>query len=281
MRSTREQRGWYWYDWANSVFATSVVTVFLGPYLTDVAEKAAGGADGTLHPLGIPVAPDSLFPYLLSVGTLVQVPVLPVVGALADRTRRKRELLAAFAYLGALATAALFFVADGRYALAVVLFLVANICFGASIVVYYSWLPEIAGPNERDTVSSRGWAWGYLGGGLLLALNLVLFLNADGLGLSEGDAVRICFLSVAAWWARVHGDPAAPAAGPAGPGGRGRARRRPAASGSWSRPCGSCAPTRRPGGSCWRTCCSTTGSSRSSGWPPSTATGSWSCPRPC
>jgi len=201
MRSTREQRGWYWYDWANSVFATSVVTVFLGPYLTDVAEKAAGGADGTLHPLGIPVAPDSLFPYLLSVGTLVQVPVLPVVGALADRTRRKRELLAAFAYLGALATAALFFVADGRYALGVVLFLIANICYGASIVVYYSWLPEIAGPNERDTVSSRGWAWGYLGGGLLLALNLVLFLNADGLGLSEGDAVRICFLSVAAWWA--------------------------------------------------------------------------------
>jgi UMF1 family MFS transporter len=201
MRSTREQRGWYWYDWANSVFATSVVTVFLGPYLTDVAEKAAGGAHGTLHPLGIPVAPDSLFPYLLSVGTLVQVPVLPLVGALADRTRRKRELLAAFAYVGALATAALFFVAGGRYALGVVLFLIANICYGASIVVYYSWLPEIAGPDERDAVSSRGWAWGYLGGGLLLALNLVLFLNADGLGLSEGDAVRICFLSVAAWWA--------------------------------------------------------------------------------
>ena len=201
MTSTREQRGWYWYDWANSVFSTSVVTVFLGPYLTDVAEKAAGGAEGTLHPLGIPVAPDSLFPYLLSVGTLVQVPVLPVVGALADRTRRKRELLAVFAYLGALATAGLFFVADGRYGLGVVLFLVANVCFGASIVVYYSWLPEIAGPNERDAVSSRGWAWGYLGGGLLLALNLVLFLNADGFGLSEGDAVRICFLSVAAWWA--------------------------------------------------------------------------------
>jgi UMF1 family MFS transporter len=201
VRSTREQRGWYWYDWANSVFTTSVVTVFLGPYLTDVAEKAAGGADGTLHPLGIPVAPDSVFPYLLSVGTLVQVPVLPVVGALADRTRRKRQLLAVFAYLGALATAALFLVADGRYGLGVVLFLVANVCYGASIVVYYSWLPEIAGPDDRDAVSSRGWAWGYLGGGLLLALNLVLFLNADGFGLSEGDAVRICFLSVAAWWA--------------------------------------------------------------------------------
>lgn len=201
MRSTEEQRGWYWYDWANSVFTTSVTTVFLGPYLTDVAERAAGGENGTLHPLGIPVSPGSVFPYLLSVAALVQVFVLPVVGALADRTRRKRELLALFAYAGSLATAALFLVAGGAYGLGVILFLVANTCFGASIVVYHSWLPEIAGPDERDAVSSRGWAWGYLGGGLLLALNLGLFLNADGLGLSEGDAVRICFLSVAAWWA--------------------------------------------------------------------------------
>ena len=192
MRSTREQRGWYWYDWANSVFTTSVVTVFLGPYLTDVAEKAAGGTGdtvGTLHPLGIPVAPDSLFPYLLSVGTLV----LPVVGALADRTRRKRQLLAIFAYLGALATAGLFFVADGRYGLGVVLFLVANVCFGASIVVYYSWLPEIAGPDERDTVSSRGWALGYLGGGLLLALGLVAVTMLS----EEGNPQRT--LDLARW----------------------------------------------------------------------------------
>ena len=197
----REQRGWYWYDWANSVFATSVVTVFLGPYLSDVAEKAAGGPGGTLHPLGIPVDPDSVFPYLLSVSTLLQVLVLPVVGAVADRTRRKRELMGGFAYVGALATAGLALVADGRYLLGAGLFLVANICFGASIVVYYSYLPEIAGPDERDAVSARGWAFGYAGGGLLLALNLALFLGRDSLGLSEADAVRICFLSVAIWWA--------------------------------------------------------------------------------
>jgi UMF1 family MFS transporter len=221
---TREQRGWYWYDWANSVFTTSVTTVFLGPYLSDVAQNAAGGENGTLHPLGIPVSPDSVFPYLLSAAALIQVFVLPVVGALADRTRRKRELLGLFAYAGSLATAALFFVAGGRYLLGVVLFLVANTCFGASIVVYHSWLPEIAGPDERDAVSSRGWAWGYLGGGLLLALNLALFLDADGLGLSEGDAVRICFLSVAAWWAaftviplrRLRDRPAPPGAGTPG-----------------------------------------------------------------
>ncbi|HEV7653128.1 MAG TPA: MFS transporter [Mycobacteriales bacterium] len=200
-RSTPEQRGWYWYDWANSVFTTSVTTVFLGPYLSDVAETAAGGPGRSLHLLGIPISPDSVFPYLLSLSALVQVFVLPAVGALADRTRRKKQILGVLAYVGSLATAALFFVADGRWALGVVLFLLANTCFGASVVVYYSWLPEIAGPDDRDAVSSRGWAWGYLGGGLLLALNLVLFLDSDGLGLSEGDAVRICFVSVAAWWA--------------------------------------------------------------------------------
>lgn len=223
----REQRGWYWYDWANSVFTTSVVTVFLGPYLTDVAETAAGGEDGTLHPLGIPVSPDSLFPYLLSVSALLQVLVLPVVGAVADRTRRKRELMGLFAYAGATATAALALVSGGRYLLGSGLFLLANVCFGASIVVYYSFLPEIAGPDERDAVSSRGWAFGYLGGGLLLALNLGLFLNAEGLGLTEGEAVRICFLSVAIWWAgftliplnrlrdrpRPDGEPVGPATG--------------------------------------------------------------------
>lgn len=197
----REQRGWYWYDWANSVFTTSVVTVFLGPYLTDVAETAAGGPDGTLRPLGIPVSPDSLFPYLLSVAALVQVLVLPVVGAVADRTRRKRELMGGFAYVGALATAGLALVAGGNYLFGAALFLLANVCFGASIVIYYSFLPEIAGPDERDEVSSRGWAFGYFGGGLLLALNLALFLRAGPLGLTEGEAVRICFLSVAIWWA--------------------------------------------------------------------------------
>ena len=222
--ATREQRGWYWYDWANSVFTTSVTTVFLGPYLTDVAETAAGGPDGTLHPLGIPVSPESVFPYLLSLSALVQVLVLPVVGAVADRTRRKRELLGGFAYVGALATAGLALVAGGDYLLGAGLFFLANTCFGASIVVYYSWLPEIAGPDERDEVSSRGWAWGYLGGGLLLLINLGIFLNAGALGLSEGDAVRICFLSVAAWWAaftviplrRLRNRPAPAGAAPAG-----------------------------------------------------------------
>ena len=98
-----------------SVFNTSVTTVFLGPYLTAVAEDAAG-ADGKLPFLGLGIPPGSWFSYVLSASVLLQVLVLPLTGAVADRTGRKREMLAGFAMLGALATTLMFFIADGRYA---------------------------------------------------------------------------------------------------------------------------------------------------------------------
>jgi MFS-type transporter involved in bile tolerance (Atg22 family) len=195
----RERFGWYSYDWAMSVFNTSVTTVFLGPYLTAVAEEAAG-PDGELPFLGLGIPPGSWFSYVLSASVLLQVLVLPLTGAVADRTGRKREMLAGFALLGALATTLLFFVADGRYVLGAVLFIVANIAFGAATVVYYSWLPDLAGPDERDAVSSKGWAFGYVGGALLLAVHLGLVLGAEGLGLTTGEAVRICLATAGLWW---------------------------------------------------------------------------------
>ncbi|SHN59210.1 MFS transporter, UMF1 family [Geodermatophilus obscurus] len=195
----RERFGWYSYDWAMSVFNTSVTTVFLGPYLTSVAEEAAG-PDGRLGFLGLSIPPGSWFSYVLSASVLVQVLVLPLTGAVADRTGRKREMLAGFAALGALATTALYFVADGRYLLGALLFILANISFGAATVVYYSWLPDLAGPDERDAVSSRGWAFGYVGGALLLAVHLGLVLGAPSLGLTTGEAVRICLATAGLWW---------------------------------------------------------------------------------
>lgn len=196
----REQRGWYFYDWANSAFPTTVVAVFLGPYLTTVTEAAAG-AGGFVYPLGIPIRAGSLFPYVLSLSVLLQVLVLPLIGAITDRTQRKKQLLALFAYVGALATMGMYLIEGSTYLLGGVLFLVANLSFGASIVVYNAFLPEIAKPDERDRVSSRGWGLGYLGGGLLLAVNLALFSAHEALGLSEGHAVRISLLSAGAWWA--------------------------------------------------------------------------------
>jgi len=199
-KTRREQRGWYFYDWANSAFSTTVVTVFLGPYLTDVADNASD-AGGLVYPLGIPVLAGSYFPYILSLSVVLQVFLLPITGAIADRTRKKKRLLMLFAYIGALSTMALYLVQGSAYLVGGLLFVVANLSFGASVVVYNAFLPEIAEPDERDRVSSRAWALGYLGGGLLLAANLVLFSAHDSLGLSAGQAVRVSLLSAGAWWA--------------------------------------------------------------------------------
>lgn len=195
-----EQRGWYVYDFAQSAFSTTVLTLFLGPYLTTLAKSAADG-HGMVHPLGILVDARSYWIYMVSVSEALQVILLPIVGAIADYGRRKREALGAMAYLGATATMAMFFLQGNRYLLGGVLFVIANICFGAGVVIYNSFLPEIALREERDAVSSRGWATGYVGGGLLLALNLMLYLNAGRIGISEPMAVRISLSSAGAWWA--------------------------------------------------------------------------------
>ena len=188
------------YDWANSTFASTVVTLFLGPYLTALA-KAAAGPDGRVHPLGIPVDPRSWWGYLISVSVVTQVFVLPLIGTVADFSPNKKRLMALLAYIGALATAAMFFLVDGAYLAGGTLFLIANLAFGASIVVYNSFLPDIAPPEERDAVSSKGWGIGYLGGGVLLALNLALFAKSKSLGMSESLAVRINLASAGLWWA--------------------------------------------------------------------------------
>src|SRR3954451_3681144 len=101
--SRREQVGWYFYDWANSAFSTTVITVFLGPLIGAVADRAADTA-GRAYPLGLPVAAGSLFAYIVSLSVFLQVFVLPTVGAIADRSSHKKQLLALFAYLGAFAT---------------------------------------------------------------------------------------------------------------------------------------------------------------------------------
>ena len=205
----RDRTGWYFYDWANSAFSATVLAVFLGPFLTSVTEVAAGcglGADdctGRVHPLGITVAAGSFYPYVVSLSVLLTVVVLPVMGAIADRAPRKKPLLAGAAFLASAATIGFVFVTGERYLLGGILFVIANVGFGASIVVYYSFLPQLAGPDERDKVSSRGWALGYLGGGVLLALNLVAVtvLSIDGDDQRTLDIARWCIVSAGVWWA--------------------------------------------------------------------------------
>ncbi|MEU6122344.1 MFS transporter [Streptomyces sp. NPDC047123] len=195
----REQRGWYFYDWACSVYSTSVLTVFLGPYLTEIA-KAAADPEGYVHPLGVPVRAGSFFAYTVSASVILSVFVMPLAAAAADRTGRKKPLLAVAAYVGAAATAAMFFLDGDRYLLGGFLLIVANASLAVSMVLYNSFLPQIAPPEERDAVSSRGWAFGYAAGALVLVADLVLFLAHDGFGVSEGTAVRICLASAGVWW---------------------------------------------------------------------------------
>jgi UMF1 family MFS transporter len=195
----REQRGWYVYDWACSVYSTSVLTVFLGPYLTSVAENAAD-ADGFVHPLGIPVRAGSFFAYAVSLSVVVAVLLMPLAGAAADRTGRKKPLLAAASFVGAGATTGMFFLEGDRYLLGGALLVVANAASALGSMVYNAYLPQIAGPEERDAVSSRGWALGYAAGALVLVVDLVLYTGHDSFGLSEGMAVRICLASAGLWW---------------------------------------------------------------------------------
>jgi len=211
----REIFGWAMYDWANSAFSTTVVTLFLGPYLQSLAEDAAiaqfliqNGVewDAAIHPpllnyiFGIPISPGSLFSYSVSISVLLQVFFLPILGAIADYSNLRKQFMRLFATIGALATICLFFITGELWALGGLLFIVANLSFGAAIVFYNAYLPDIASEAERDRVSSYGWAMGYLGGGLLLFLNLIFFQFHETLGVSTGLAVRINLASAGLWW---------------------------------------------------------------------------------
>jgi UMF1 family MFS transporter len=195
----REQRAWYWYDWANSAFATTVAGVLFAPYLIAIAKE--GAVDNRINVLGLDIAPGSLPSFVITASTLLSAVALPVLGAVADRTGRKKDLLAGFAWAGAAAAALLFFVTGDNWQLGAVSFIVANLCFGASAVFNDAILPLISTEDERDRVSSRGWAFGYAGGGLLLAINFVVVSFYDTFGLTEGMAVRLSMLSAAVWWA--------------------------------------------------------------------------------
>jgi len=211
----KEIFGWAMYDWANSAFSTTIGSVFLGPYVSGLA-RAVAEADflartGTawtetsghalvVNFLGLPVAPEAVVPFAISLSVVFQAGFLPILGAIADYSHRRKQMLQIFATIGALATIALFFVTLSTWLLGPILFVIANLTFGAALVFYNAYLPDIASEEERDRVSSYGFALGYIGGFVLLALNLVLYLNYEAIGISEGMSVRINLASAGVWW---------------------------------------------------------------------------------
>lgn len=196
-RLRRQRRGWYFYGWASHTFPTTVIAVFMGRYLEAVAGRAAGGLDGRVHLFGIPVRPGSLFVYVVSGTTVLLVGLMPMVGAVADRTGRKREIMLGLGYTGAVACMLMWFVRGENWQLGAALFAVAFTAYSCATVVFFSMLIDLSSAEDRDRISSFGWAFGYIGGGLLLAGNFVVSFLTDDRSL----VARISLASAGLWWA--------------------------------------------------------------------------------
>jgi UMF1 family MFS transporter len=182
--------GWALYDWANSAFACTVMAGFFPIFFKQYWNAGVAATDSTFR-LGMTSGVASLFVALLA----------PVLGAIADRSSSRLRQLFTFTLLGAVATAALALVPQGHWALAAALFLVASLGFWGGIVFNDSLLLHVAEPEEFDLVSGYGYALGYLGGGLLFAINVVMTLKPAWFGLADAaEAVRWSFVTVGAWW---------------------------------------------------------------------------------
>jgi MFS transporter, UMF1 family len=188
---TPEQRAWAWYDWANSVYFTTVITaVFPSFYAT----YAAAGLE--------PAQATARFAMITTISVLVVAIISPVLGALADYSGIKKKLLALFMSVGILACASMVFITEGNIVLASVLFFLGNIGVSGSLVFYDSLLPHVAKAEETDRVSAAGYAMGYVSGGVMLLINLAWILQPQAFGFdSSVSAIRASFVAVAVWWA--------------------------------------------------------------------------------
>lgn len=195
----QKRRAWYLYDWANSAYSTTVITLFLGPFLTTLAKSVE--KNNLVNFFGFHIPAGSVFPYSISISVLLQALLLPIIGSLADLTKRKTIYLAIFTIIGSLSTILFFFINSSIFILGSLLLIISNLAFGAAVVIYNSFLNEIADINEREVISSKGWAIGYLGGGTLLLINLILFLNYEKIGLSQILAIKINIALAGIWWA--------------------------------------------------------------------------------
>lgn len=188
--SKKEIFSWALYDWANSAFATTVMAAFFPIFFSQYWSYGGDSVTSTFF-LGLGNSIESL---IVAIGA-------PVVGAIADRGSYRKKLLIMFAFLGAVMTSALFWVAMGLWPVAMVLYIVSNIGFAGANTLYDSLLPAVASEKKVDFVSSLGYSLGYIGGGLLFLLNVLMYLFPSFFGLAdEIAAVKVSFLMVGIWW---------------------------------------------------------------------------------
>jgi MFS transporter, UMF1 family len=186
VRKRGEILSWSMYDWASSAFATTIMAAVLPIYYSRVAGAELGANTATVY-----------WGYTLSIALLVTAVLAPVMGAIADYSGLKKRFLLTFAAVGIFATALLYFVTSGDWFIASLFFIFGNLGFSMSDVFYNSLLPSVSTPKNIDRVSTMGYALGYLGGGILLAINILMIeLIPDKI-----FATRLCFVSVSIWWA--------------------------------------------------------------------------------
>ena len=185
-----ELRAWAMYDWANSAFMTTIIAGVFPIYFASVAAADLPGDVATVR-----------FSTVTTISLLCVAVMAPILGAVADYAAVKMKMLAGFLALGVIATGAMFFIERGDWLLAALLFGLGNIGASGSFVFYDALLPHLAAPDEIDRVSTAGYALGYVGGGLLLAVNLAWIQAPALFGIDGPDtAARLSFLSVAIWW---------------------------------------------------------------------------------
>ncbi len=183
---------WCMYDWANSAFATTIMAAVFPPFYRSLV-TSAGMAENTAT---------AYWGYTASIALLIVALFAPVLGAVADYTGGKKRYIAFFAGLGVLCTAAFVYIGTDTWLLASILFIGGNVGFAGANIFYESLLPHIAVRGDIDQVSTRGYALGYVGGGVLLVLNVMWIMKPGWFGMPDtGFALRASFFSVAVWWA--------------------------------------------------------------------------------
>ena len=186
----RELRAWAMYDWANSAFQTTIITAVFPDFFAAVAAADLAPAIATAR-----------YAWATTIAVGIVAVMGPILGAIADYRALKKRMLGAFMVIGVVATLMMATIDRGEWAYASIVFIVANVCIAASFVFYDSLLPHIARPDEMDRVSTAAYAMGYLGGGLLLVINLLWILMPTNFGIPDTiTAIRLSFVSVAIWW---------------------------------------------------------------------------------
>lgn len=191
---------WCMYDWANSAFATTVIAALLPIYFATVIVPSEGWVF-KFSGIEITTNATTLWGFLSGVTALFVFITAPTLGAIADISETKKRFLMVFCFGGSMFASLLYFCHSGDVWLTMILFFVANACFTSANIFYDAFLPQISSREEIDLVSGKGYAYGYLGGGLQFLICLILILMHDKMGIDKTLAVRISLLFTGIWWA--------------------------------------------------------------------------------